>query len=179
MNFQEIKTFLEAHEEGVRVEYKREIVHVPKSVSAMANTLGGTIFYGVEADQQGRVTGIPEIPAQTGLKDRITDACYLSLSLKLARSIRTGLSARCAAWQQQSILFDRGVTAPFRTGCGAFRVGLRRLLRTLSLVGTILNSMNSATFYRQETCGKDRPSRQETPSNIYFSPPSSTSLGVL
>ena len=38
-----IQKLLPRFGEGVRVEYKRKIVHVPKIVSSFANTLGGIL----------------------------------------------------------------------------------------------------------------------------------------
>ena len=43
ITFSDVKDFCRKFGEGVRVEYKREIQHIPKTVSAFANTQGGVI----------------------------------------------------------------------------------------------------------------------------------------
>lgn len=42
--FADVEEFCREFGEGVRVEYKREIKHIPKIVSSFANTHGGVIM---------------------------------------------------------------------------------------------------------------------------------------
>ena len=77
ITFSDIEEFCRESDEGVRVEYKREIQHIPKVVSSFANTLGGIFIIGVETDQNNRVkfpiqgisnrNGIPEQIQQSAL----------------------------------------------------------------------------------------------------------------
>ena len=48
ITFSDIEEFCREFGEGVRVEYKREIQHIPKIVSSFANTWGGIFIIGVE-----------------------------------------------------------------------------------------------------------------------------------
>ena len=48
ITFSDIEDFCREFDEGVRVEYKREIQHIPKIVSSFANTLGGIFIIGAE-----------------------------------------------------------------------------------------------------------------------------------
>lgn len=52
ITFEEIENFCRQWAEGVRVEYKQEITHIPKIVSSFANTQGGILLFGVEADRK-------------------------------------------------------------------------------------------------------------------------------
>ena len=77
ITFSDIEGFCREFDEGVRVEYKREIQHISKIVSSFANTLGGIFIIGVETDQNNRVkfpiqgisnrNGIPEQIQQSAL----------------------------------------------------------------------------------------------------------------
>ena len=49
ITFEDVKSFCDVWAEGVRVEYKKEIRHIPKIVSSFANTHGGIFLIGVEA----------------------------------------------------------------------------------------------------------------------------------
>ena len=46
ITFSDIKAFCDEYREGVRVEYKQEIRHIPKIVSSFANTQGGIFIMG-------------------------------------------------------------------------------------------------------------------------------------
>ena len=52
ITFSDIEEFCREFGEGVRVEYKQEIQHVPKIVSSFANTLGGIFIIGVQANDE-------------------------------------------------------------------------------------------------------------------------------
>ena len=51
ITFADVENFCQEFGEGVRVEYKREIKHVPKIVSSFANTHGGVFIIGAETDE--------------------------------------------------------------------------------------------------------------------------------
>lgn len=76
ITFADINTFCREQPEGVRVEYKRQInakKHIPKMVSAFANTFGGIFLIGVESEQTKNqvifpIKGIPNVP---GFEERI------------------------------------------------------------------------------------------------------------
>ena len=56
LEFSDVESFCRTYEEGVRVEYKREIPsNLPQTISAFANTLGGILALGVETDENNRV----------------------------------------------------------------------------------------------------------------------------
>ncbi len=72
ITFSDIEKFCREFDEGVRVEYKREIQHIPKVVSSFANTLGGIFIIGVETDQNNRVKfPIQGIPNRNGIPEQI------------------------------------------------------------------------------------------------------------
>ena len=52
IDFNDIEAFCREWGEGVRVEYKSEIVHIPKIISSFANTQGGIFIIGVETDKK-------------------------------------------------------------------------------------------------------------------------------
>ena len=55
ITFSDVEDFCREWPEGVRVEYKREIAHIPKIVSSFANTQGGVFIIGAETDEQNKV----------------------------------------------------------------------------------------------------------------------------
>ena len=72
ITFSDIEEFCREFDEGVRVEYKREIQHIPKIVSSFANTLGGIFIIGVETDQNNRVKfPIQGISNRNGIPEQI------------------------------------------------------------------------------------------------------------
>ena len=65
MDEAELRRLLAEKTEGFRVEYKREIsdpMKLAKSVAALANAQGGSIFIGVEESPN-------ELPLSTGVKN--------------------------------------------------------------------------------------------------------------
>jgi schlafen family protein len=91
ITFADIDAFCRAWPEGVRVEYKRELVarHIPKVVSSFANTGGGVWIIGV-------ATGVDNLPVfpirgvtrEPGLEERITQTCYQNLYPPLLPEIK-------------------------------------------------------------------------------------------
>ena len=72
ITFSDIKAFCDEYREGVRVEYKQEIRHIPKIVSSFANTQGGIFIIGVEtANETNKVVAIEGIPNLGGLEEQI------------------------------------------------------------------------------------------------------------
>jgi len=79
VNFEKINTFCEEQNpEGETIEYKRDFPSdLEKSISAMANTYGGIILIGVEAD---KTTNTPILPIkgrelEKGLEEKVTSIC--------------------------------------------------------------------------------------------------------
>lgn len=74
--YSDIETFCNAFSEGVRVEYKNEMIkEIPKAISAFANTLGGIIVIGAETDKaQNKVVAINGIDREIGIEERIINA---------------------------------------------------------------------------------------------------------
>ncbi len=76
ITFEDVDTFCREQPEGVRVEYKSEINtkrHIPKMVSAFANTFGGIFLIGVESEQTKNevIFPIQGIPNEPGFEERI------------------------------------------------------------------------------------------------------------
>ena len=76
ITFEDINTFCREQPEGVRVEYKRKIdakKHIPKMVSAFANTFGGIFLIGVESEQTKNevIFPIQGTPNEPGFEERI------------------------------------------------------------------------------------------------------------
>ncbi len=71
-----VEAFCYTFGEGARVEYKSEMIKdIPKIISAFANTLGGIIVIGVEADKiQNKVISINGISTKTGIEESILDS---------------------------------------------------------------------------------------------------------
>lgn len=76
ITFEDVNTFCREQPEGVRVEYKRQIdakKHIPKMVSAFANTFGGIFLIGVESEQTKNevIFPIQGIANEPGFEERI------------------------------------------------------------------------------------------------------------
>ena len=72
ITFSDIKAFCDEYSEGVRVEYKQAIRHIPKIVSSFANTQGGIFIIGVKTDNEtNRVVSIDGISNPGGLEEQI------------------------------------------------------------------------------------------------------------
>ena len=73
ITFEDVKDFCREFPEGVRVEYKQEIKHIPKIVSSFANTLGGIFIIGAEADQTNNKVKFPiqGIAKKSGIEEQI------------------------------------------------------------------------------------------------------------
>ena len=81
ITFEDVKSFCDVWAEGVRVEYKKEIRHIPKIVSSFANTHGGIFLIGVEADQTNNMPIFPieGIPKDSGIEERIQQSALTGI----------------------------------------------------------------------------------------------------
>lgn len=80
ITFADVENFCREFGEGVRVEYKREVKHIPKVVSAFANTHGGVFIIGAETDEANKVKfPIPGIPLETGIEERIQQSALTGI----------------------------------------------------------------------------------------------------
>ena len=80
ITFADVENFCREFGEGVRVEYKREVKHIPKVVSAFANTHGGVFIIGAETDKANKVEfPIPGIPLETGIEERIQQSALTGI----------------------------------------------------------------------------------------------------
>ena len=80
ITFSDIEDFCREFSEGVRVEYKQEIRHIPKIVSSFANTLGGIFIIGVETDQDNKVKfPIQGIPKRSGIEEQIQQSALTGI----------------------------------------------------------------------------------------------------
>lgn len=76
VEYSDVETFCHAFGEGVRVEYKSEMIeNIPKAISAFANTLGGIIVIGAETDKvHNKVTAINGIEKKAGIEESILNS---------------------------------------------------------------------------------------------------------
>ncbi len=81
IQYSDVENFCKIFPEGVRVEYKREIPKsIPKAISAFANTLGGIIIIGVEAEKVGnKVVAIPGIDKEDGIEEGIISSALIGI----------------------------------------------------------------------------------------------------
>jgi len=76
IEYSDVEAFCGTFGEGVRVEYKREMIkEIPKIISAFANTLGGIIVIGAETDKvQNKVISIDGVDKKGGIKESIVSS---------------------------------------------------------------------------------------------------------
>ena len=80
ITFADIEVFCREFGEGVRVEYKREIKHIPKIVSSFANTHGGVFVIGAETDEQNKVKfPIQGISKKSGIEEQIQQSALTGI----------------------------------------------------------------------------------------------------
>jgi hypothetical protein len=84
VNYEKIKAWCdEKVPEGETIEYKREFPVKPKLekiISSMANTYGGIILVGVQADKKLNIPkSIPGIEFEDGLEEKVTGICIRSI----------------------------------------------------------------------------------------------------
>lgn len=75
IEYSDVEVFCNTFGEGVRVEYKSEMIeNIPKTISAFANTLGGILIIGAETDDQNKVTAINGIDKKAGIEEGVIDS---------------------------------------------------------------------------------------------------------
>ena len=76
ITFEDVETFCQKWPEGVRVEYKQEIAHIPKIVSAFANTQGGIFIIGVKTnrDKNEVIFPIEGISKRENIEEQIQES---------------------------------------------------------------------------------------------------------
>ena len=81
IDFSDVETFSKEYGEGVRVEYKREIKHVPKIVSSFANTQGGILLFGADTDKENNkvIFPIQGIPNNGGIQEQIQQSALTGI----------------------------------------------------------------------------------------------------
>ena len=80
ITFESIETFCKKWAEGVCVEYKQEIAHIPKIVSSFANTQGGIFIVGVRTDSKNKVIfPIEGIPQKSGIEEQIQQSALTGI----------------------------------------------------------------------------------------------------
>lgn len=83
ISFDDVKAFCEQRvREGPRLDYKAEFPkHLERLVAAFANTLGGLILIGIEADKTTNEPNWPPkgLPTATGIEERIIAICRDSI----------------------------------------------------------------------------------------------------
>lgn len=80
ITFSDVKEFCREFGEGVRVEYKQQIEHIPKIVASFANTLGGVFIFGVKCDKKtNKVVAIDGIPNSGGIEEQILQSALTGI----------------------------------------------------------------------------------------------------
>lgn len=81
ISFSDIETFCKEYDEGVRVEYKSEIKHIPKIVSSFANTQGGILLFGADTDKENNkvIFPIQGIPNNGGIQEQIQQSALTGI----------------------------------------------------------------------------------------------------
>ena len=80
ITFADVENFCREFDESVRVEYKREIKHIPKIVSSFANTHGGVFIIGAETDERNKVKfPIQGIPQRSGIEEQIQQSALTGI----------------------------------------------------------------------------------------------------
>ena len=80
ITFSDIEEFCREFDEGVRVEYKQDIQHIPKIVSSFANTLGGIFIIGAKTNNDNTVKfPIQGIPKRRGIEEQIQQSALTGI----------------------------------------------------------------------------------------------------
>ena len=81
IDFNDIEAFCGEWGEGVRVEYKSIIANLPKVISSFANTQGGILIIGVDADKECNkvIFPIQGIPNVGGIEERIKQSAITGI----------------------------------------------------------------------------------------------------
>lgn len=111
VDFKEVTSFCDQQiSEGLRVEYKRDFPKnedLAKSVCAFANSEGGIILIGVEANKESNVpTDIPGISMEKGLEEKVSSICLSHILPRIMPEIKL-CSFNLADGRQRAVLFIR------------------------------------------------------------------------
>jgi len=90
VTYDDVIAFCRTFAEGVRVEYKREVVNTPKVVSSFANTVGGIWVIGVETDKKTNLPILPPIGMDelSGIEERIVQSAQSGIYLPITPAVR-------------------------------------------------------------------------------------------
>jgi len=91
ITFQDVEAFCREWPEGVRVEYKGQLIAtIPKTISAFANTLGGLLVLGVTTDKGTNKVRFPieGLDNQPGIEERIIQSSVQGIYPSVLPSVR-------------------------------------------------------------------------------------------
>lgn len=90
ITFDQIIQFCQRFPEGVRVEYKRLPVDIPKIVSSFANTSGGIWVIGVETDPATNMSIMPlaGMPRKPGVEEQIVQSAHTGIYPAITPDVR-------------------------------------------------------------------------------------------
>ena len=93
LTFDDIKSFCDqGFSEGLRIEYKEDFprnVKLAETICAFANTQGGIILIGVQAENRtNKPTAIPGIELREGLEEKVINICLSHISPTIAPEVR-------------------------------------------------------------------------------------------
>ncbi len=111
VDYKEVKSFCDQQiSEGLRIEYKRDFPKneaLSKSVCAFANTEGGIILIGVEADKKSNVpTDIPGISIEKGLEEKVSNICLSHVLPRIMPEVKL-CHFNLADGRERAVLFVR------------------------------------------------------------------------
>ena len=90
IDYNKVEQFCRTWKEAIRVEYKANLVKIPKVVSSLANTQGGIWVIGAKTN---KLTNLPELPmygfsAQPGIEEQIAESCYTGINPPIIPFVR-------------------------------------------------------------------------------------------
>jgi hypothetical protein len=91
ITFEQVENFCRTFPEGVRVEYKRELIKdIPKVISSFANSSGGIWVIGVKTDES---TNLPRFPLEgmerrAGVEERIIQSAHSGVNPAITPDVR-------------------------------------------------------------------------------------------
>jgi hypothetical protein len=93
ISYQEVKSFCEQQiPEGLRIEYKKDFPEnegFARTICAFANTAGGILLIGVEADKKRNVpVDVQGIPMRKGLEEKVVDICLSHILPRIVPDIK-------------------------------------------------------------------------------------------
>jgi len=89
VTFDDVAAFCARFPEGVRVEYKREPVHIDKVVASLANTVGGFYVIGVRTDAKNMpVLPIEGMPSRPGIEEQVVQTAQTAIYPAITPAVR-------------------------------------------------------------------------------------------